>query len=142
EGEGAAKPHAGAWTLRDEGARAHARRTRLGSLRSRDPETAAAAFAKHRPDDGGYRSCRGSDQAPGACGMTLAAAPAVPNAADAPSRRDAFVELENVTHSYGRGERQVHALDETNLRIDQGDFIALVGPSGCGKSTILKLVTG
>ena len=58
------------------------------------------------------------------------------------SRRDAFVELEKVTHTYGRGERQVHALTETNLRIEQGDFVALVGPSGCGKSTILKLVTG
>jgi NitT/TauT family transport system ATP-binding protein len=58
------------------------------------------------------------------------------------SRRDAFVELENVTHTYGRDERQVHALIETNLRIEQGDFVALVGPSGCGKSTILKLVTG
>ncbi len=61
---------------------------------------------------------------------------------EAPSRRDAFVELENVTHTYGRDERQVHALIETNLRIEQGDFVALVGPSGCGKSTILKLVTG
>jgi NitT/TauT family transport system ATP-binding protein len=59
-----------------------------------------------------------------------------------PSRRAAFVELEKVTHTYGRGERQVHALTETNLRIEQGDFVALVGPSGCGKSTILKLVTG
>ena len=59
-----------------------------------------------------------------------------------PSRRDAFVELEHVTHTYGQGERQVHALIETNLRIEQGDFVALVGPSGCGKSTILKLVTG
>jgi NitT/TauT family transport system ATP-binding protein len=57
-------------------------------------------------------------------------------------RSSAFVELEKVTHTYGRGERQVHALTETNLRIEQGDFIALVGPSGCGKSTILKLVTG
>jgi len=61
---------------------------------------------------------------------------------EAPSRRDAFVELEKVTHTYGRGERQVAALIETNLRIEQGDFVALVGPSGCGKSTILKLVTG
>jgi NitT/TauT family transport system ATP-binding protein len=61
---------------------------------------------------------------------------------EAPSRRDAFVELEKVTHTYGRGERQVPALMETNLRIEQGDFVALVGPSGCGKSTILKLVTG
>jgi NitT/TauT family transport system ATP-binding protein len=60
----------------------------------------------------------------------------------APSRPRAFVELERVTHTYGRGERQVQALMETNLRIEEGDFIALVGPSGCGKSTILKLVTG
>ena len=64
-----------------------------------------------------------------------------PAGRDAP-RSDAFVELEKVTHTYGRGERQVHALTETNLRIEKGDFIALVGPSGCGKSTILKLVTG
>jgi len=60
----------------------------------------------------------------------------------APLRPRAFVELERVTHTYGRGERQVQALMETNLRIEEGDFIALVGPSGCGKSTILKLVTG
>jgi NitT/TauT family transport system ATP-binding protein len=63
-------------------------------------------------------------------------------ASEPPARRDAFVELEKVTHTYGRGERQVHALTETDLRIEQGDFVALVGPSGCGKSTILKLVTG
>ena len=52
-------------------------------------------------------------------------------------------ELENVAVTYGRkAEHAVTALDETNLRIGQGDFIALVGPSGCGKSTILKLVGG
>jgi NitT/TauT family transport system ATP-binding protein len=55
---------------------------------------------------------------------------------------DEFVALEQVTLSYGRGEREVKALAETNLKIGKGDFIALVGPSGCGKSTILKLVTG
>jgi NitT/TauT family transport system ATP-binding protein len=55
---------------------------------------------------------------------------------------DAFVELEHVTLTYGRGERQIHALGDTSFRIAKGDFIALVGPSGCGKSTILKLVTG
>ena len=47
-----------------------------------------------------------------------------------------------MTHTYGREGKQVHALAETNLKIGQGDFVALVGPSGCGKSTILKLVTG
>jgi NitT/TauT family transport system ATP-binding protein len=55
---------------------------------------------------------------------------------------DFFVELEGVTLNYGRGAKQLKALGLTNLRIPQGDFVALVGPSGCGKSTILKLVTG
>jgi NitT/TauT family transport system ATP-binding protein len=63
-------------------------------------------------------------------------------AAGDPAQTEVFVALESVTHNYGRDDRQVKALDETNLKIDKGDFIALVGPSGCGKSTILKLVTG
>ncbi len=65
-------------------------------------------------------------------------------AADSDSRKHSefFVELEGVTLSYGRGDRQVKALGMTDLRLKQGDFVALVGPSGCGKSTILKLVTG
>jgi NitT/TauT family transport system ATP-binding protein len=50
--------------------------------------------------------------------------------------------LQKVTHTYGRGDKEVRALESTDLRIEKGDFIALVGPSGCGKSTILKLVTG
>jgi NitT/TauT family transport system ATP-binding protein len=75
--------------------------------------------------------------------MSVAAFAGPPSLAVEPdSHRDAFVELEKVTHTYGRGDRQVHALSETSLRIEKGDFIALVGPSGCGKSTILKLVTG
>src|SRR5260370_11695263 len=59
-----------------------------------------------------------------------------------PSHGDAFVKLDKVTLTYGRGDHQLHALDETDLTIDKGDFVALVGPSGCGKSTIRKLVTG
>lgn len=57
-------------------------------------------------------------------------------------RSGAFVEIEDATVTYGGGERAVHALAPTRLRMTQGDFVALVGPSGCGKSTILKLVSG
>jgi NitT/TauT family transport system ATP-binding protein len=59
-----------------------------------------------------------------------------------PRTEDTFIELENVTLTYGSGDKQTTALGLTNLRVNQGDFVALVGPSGCGKSTILKLVTG
>ncbi len=65
------------------------------------------------------------------------------NAINEPSpHSEFFVELEGVTLTYGHGDRQINALGMTNLRLKQGDFVALVGPSGCGKSTILKLVTG
>ncbi|MEF7616644.1 ABC transporter ATP-binding protein [Aquincola sp. MAHUQ-54] len=50
-----------------------------------------------------------------------------------------LIDLSDVSVRYGGG---TIALDRTDLRIAQGDFVALVGPSGCGKSTILKLVAG
>jgi NitT/TauT family transport system ATP-binding protein len=53
-----------------------------------------------------------------------------------------FIELEEVTLSYGQGAKRVDALGVTTLRLKQSEFVALVGPSGCGKSTILKLVSG
>src|SRR5271167_2480454 len=74
-------------------------------------------------------------------GRMLMSAP-VSAAQPEPAPGDAFVKLERVKVTYGRGEHRLHALDETDLSIEQGDFVALVGPSGCGKSTILKLVTG
>ncbi len=52
-----------------------------------------------------------------------------------------FIQLEDVTVRFGRGEKAVQALAATRLSVAKGDFVALVGPSGCGKSTILKLVS-
>jgi len=52
-----------------------------------------------------------------------------------------LVELDRVSLTYGRGKSATPALAETDLKVADGDFVALVGPSGCGKSTILKLVS-
>lgn len=70
-----------------------------------------------------------------------ATADILPSAAQLAALARPLIELERVAVQFGKGEKAVRALDETSLRIEQGDFVALVGPSGCGKSTILKLVS-
>lgn len=52
------------------------------------------------------------------------------------------IDLADVTVRYGSDSGSTLALDHTDLRVGEGDFVALVGPSGCGKSTILKLAAG
>jgi len=51
-----------------------------------------------------------------------------------------LIELRNVTKIYGHGEAQVRALDGVNLRIDAGEFAAVMGPSGSGKSTAMNII--
>lgn len=53
-----------------------------------------------------------------------------------------LVALESVGKHYGRGQRQIRAVENVNFEIHDGEFVALLGPSGCGKSTLLRMITG
>lgn len=51
-----------------------------------------------------------------------------------------ILKCENVTKIYGGGETQQKALDNINLSVNKGEFVAIVGASGSGKSTLLHLI--
>ena len=53
-----------------------------------------------------------------------------------------FITLDQVSKSYTRGGEKLQVLDQLDLTIPEGDFVALMGPSGSGKTTILNLVGG
>jgi len=50
------------------------------------------------------------------------------------------IELNGVTRVYGTGTAAVSALQGIDLRIDHGDFVAVMGPSGSGKSTCMNIL--
>ena len=52
----------------------------------------------------------------------------------------ALIELKGVTKVYGTGEAEVRALDGVDLRVDEGEFVAIMGPSGSGKSTAMNVI--
>ena len=48
------------------------------------------------------------------------------------------ISFENISHAYD----QIPSVHDINLRVADGETVALIGPSGCGKSTLLKLAAG
>ncbi len=58
------------------------------------------------------------------------------------NRREAFLEIKNVTKIYPTKKGPFTVLDDVNLIVNQGEFICVIGHSGCGKSTLLNMVSG
>ena len=51
-----------------------------------------------------------------------------------------MIELQKVSKIFDTGFNQVHALSEVNLKLSQGEFVAIKGPSGSGKSTMMNII--
>lgn len=51
-----------------------------------------------------------------------------------------MIKLENIHRNFQVGDQTVHALDDINLEIHDGEYVSIMGPSGSGKSTLLNLL--
>ncbi len=61
---------------------------------------------------------------------------------NAPEISMALIECRNLTRTYTKGSTTITPLDDLDLDIESGTFIALMGPSGSGKTTLLNLIAG
>lgn len=53
-----------------------------------------------------------------------------------------ILRTENLTKIYGKGDNQVIAVNDVQISVKQGEFVAIVGSSGSGKSTLLHMLGG
>ncbi|UCE24056.1 MAG: ABC transporter ATP-binding protein [Candidatus Zixiibacteriota bacterium] len=55
---------------------------------------------------------------------------------------NSFMQTVDLCRYYRRGPQEIRAVDEVNLHVERGEFLAIVGASGSGKSTMLNLMAG
>ncbi len=53
---------------------------------------------------------------------------------------EALIEVKNLMKIYNPGENEVRALNDVSLRIERGEFVAIIGQSGSGKSTFMNML--
>lgn len=53
-----------------------------------------------------------------------------------------IIETIKLTQKYKMGDEVIFAVNDVNLNVEPGEFIAIIGPSGAGKSTLLDLIAG
>ncbi|MEW4371163.1 ABC transporter ATP-binding protein [Paenibacillus kandeliae] len=58
------------------------------------------------------------------------------------SSSSAFLELQGIGKSFGKGGNRLHVLDNISLSVQEGEFVSIIGPSGSGKSTLLQMIGG
>lgn len=51
-----------------------------------------------------------------------------------------LIDIKSIEKFYGRGKSKFQALEDINLKIDEGEFVAIMGPSGSGKSTLMNIL--
>lgn len=55
---------------------------------------------------------------------------------------DDILIIKNLTKIYHTNDSEILAINDLNLNIKEGEFVAIVGPSGCGKTTLLSILCG